>query len=193
MGVIKADTFVKTANAENELLVPMTRKMANKSVVDVDEIYNFDEYDADAPYENEDGGIDIPRKVIKLKPNVDGDSATPLCCPHCNYETHRRFLLSRHLQSHSDDRPFKCSICEKGFKTNVALTNHTNVHMGLKPHQCKDCDSGFTTSGELARHQRYRHTLEKPHKCPECGYASVELSKLRRHMRCHTGEVLHST
>lgn len=109
-------------------------------------------------------------------------------CNYCNYTTNKRFLLARHMKSHSEDRPHKCSVCERGFKTLASLQNHVNTHTGTKPHHCKHCESSFTTSGELVRHVRYRHTYEKPHKCPECDYASVELSKLKRHIRCHTGE-----
>lgn len=109
-------------------------------------------------------------------------------CNYCNYTSPKRYLLSRHMKSHSEERPYKCSVCERGFKTLASLQNHVNTHTGTKPHLCKYCDSCFTTSGELVRHVRYRHTHEKPHKCHECDYASVELSKLKRHIRCHTGE-----
>ncbi|KAF2357600.1 Zinc finger C2H2-type [Trinorchestia longiramus] len=109
-------------------------------------------------------------------------------CNYCNYTSTKRYLLIRHMRSHSEERPHKCSVCERGFKTLGSLQNHLNTHTGIKPHRCKYCDTGFTTSGELVRHVRYIHTQEKPHKCPECTYSSVELSKLKRHMRCHTGE-----
>ncbi|XP_054724967.1 zinc finger Y-chromosomal protein 2-like isoform X2 [Uloborus diversus] len=109
-------------------------------------------------------------------------------CNYCNYTSPKRYLLSRHMKSHSEERPHKCGVCERGFKTLASLQNHVNTHTGTRPHCCRDCDSSFTTSGELVRHVRYRHTHEKPHRCTECDYASVELSKLKRHMRCHTGE-----
>ncbi|RWS04673.1 Zinc-finger double domain containing protein 12-like protein [Dinothrombium tinctorium] len=109
-------------------------------------------------------------------------------CNYCNYTSSKRYLLSRHMKSHSEERPHKCGICERGFKTIASLQNHVNTHTGVRPHGCKYCEAAFTTSGELVRHVRYRHTHEKPHRCTECDYASVELSKLKRHMRCHTGE-----
>lgn len=151
-----------------------------------EEVYTFDECDPDDPQPVQGTDYTIQRAVVKLKPNTDADNL--LQCPHCDYSTNRRFLLSRHLNTHSVNLPHKCSICDKAFKTNAALINHTNVHMGRKPYKCRDCESSFTTAGELTRHTRYKHTGEKPHKCSECSYASVELSKLRRHMRCHTGE-----
>ncbi|XP_054160506.1 transcriptional repressor CTCF-like [Oppia nitens] len=126
----------------------------------------------------------------KVKPQTTTTPANPNqhMCNYCNYTSNKRYLLSRHMKSHSEERPHKCGICERGFKTIASLQNHVNTHTGVRPHGCKYCEAAFTTSGELVRHVRYRHTHEKPHRCTECDYASVELSKLKRHMRCHTGE-----
>lgn len=166
-------------------------------------MYDFDEA--------EDGGMvdsetdDDKSKIVKLLPRKSQTVSQAHMCNYCNYTSPKRYLLSRHMKSHSEERPHKCSVCERGFKTLASLQNHVNTHTGTKPHSCKFCDSAFTTSGitfifkfcicyncsftgELVRHVRYRHTHEKPHKCPECEYASVELSKLKRHIRCHTGE-----
>ena len=51
------------------------------------------------------------------------------------------------MKSHSEERPHKCSVCERGFKTLASLQNHVNTHTGIKPHRCKFCESTFTTSG----------------------------------------------
>lgn len=40
-------------------------------------------------------------------------------CTYCNYTSNKRYLLSRHLKSHSEDRPHKCGICERGFKVSL--------------------------------------------------------------------------
>ena len=125
-------------------------------------------------------------KVTQKKPQPQ--SGSQLMCNYCNYTSTKRYLLTRHMKSHSEERPHKCNICDRAFKTIASLQNHINTHTGTRPHKCKECDAAFTTSGELVRHVRYRHTFEKPHKCPECDYASVELSKLKRHIRSHTGE-----
>ena len=34
------------------------------------------------------------------------------------------------MKSHSEERPHKCSVCERGFKTLASLQNHVNTHTG---------------------------------------------------------------
>ncbi|VVC88788.1 unnamed protein product [Leptidea sinapis] len=163
----------------------------DKEKPDVNENIKEDNYEVDQ-FEDEDMvdqdeqlelSPESPSQIPK-KPNKNRFFK----CKNCEYTSHRRYLLMRHMRCHSTERPHQCSICEKGFKTQMTLQNHVNMHKGLKPHVCNDCKAAFTTSGELARHIRYRHTHEKPHQCPYCEYASVEKSKLMRHIRGHTGE-----
>nr|CAI5853666.1 unnamed protein product [Callosobruchus analis] len=149
-------------------------------------VYDFDEAEDSGMMDSETE--DDKSKIVKILPRKSQVVAQAHMCNYCNYTSPKRYLLSRHMKSHSEERPHKCSVCERGFKTLASLQNHVNTHTGTKPHNCRYCDAAFTTSGELVRHVRYRHTHEKPHKCTECDYASVELSKLKRHIRCHTGE-----
>jgi len=167
------------------LIVQQNDTAGNDKKGGMGEVYDF-ETENDPDYEEEEEGVDEKIKM-KYKP-TQTVGASSYTCNYCNYNTPKRYLLSRHMKSHSEDRPHKCSVCERGFKTLASLQNHVNTHTGTKPHRCKYCEASFTTSGELVRHVRYRHTHEKPHKCPDCDYMSVELSKLKRHMRCHSGE-----
>ena len=96
--------------------------------------------------------------------------------------------LKRHMVSQNEELPFKCYLCERGFRNKTTLMNHENTHLGLRPHQCQSCKSNFNTSGELYRHTLYIHSREKPKHCTECDYMCVENEKLKRHMRIHTGE-----
>lgn len=131
----------------------------------------------------------LTKRIIKItSKKLLQPSPTQLMCQYCNYTSPKHYLLTRHMKSHSEDRPYKCDTCQRSFKTMASLQNHKNTHTGMRPHKCKQCIGAFTTSGELVRHVRYKHTFEKPHKCKMCEYASVELSKLKRHMRSHTGE-----
>lgn len=84
-----------------------------------------------------------------LASNIIGSGLFTISLWCCNIFFLHRYLLSRHMKSHSEERPHKCSVCERGFKTLASLQNHVNTHTGTKPHRCKFCDSCFTTSGNL--------------------------------------------
>jgi len=62
---------------------------------------------------------------------------THLMCNYCNYTSPKRYLLARHLKAHSEERPHKCTICSRMFKTIPALQNHVNTHTGVRPQHCK--------------------------------------------------------
>jgi len=64
-------------------------------------------------------------------------SAAHLMCSYCNYTSPKRYLLARHLKAHSEERPHKCNICSRMFKTIPALQNHVNTHTGVRPQHCK--------------------------------------------------------
>ncbi|CAG9558094.1 unnamed protein product [Danaus chrysippus] len=187
-------TLVPSETGNGEVSYVLVMQEENKPVVNLNikvdqeekgaDVYNFEDEEEAAEEVSEDGEDAPKTKTTKRNKYV----SPYFTCSFCSYTSHRRYLLLRHMKSHSEERPHKCSVCERGFKTIASLQNHVNMHNGVKPHVCKYCKSPFTTSGELVRHVRYRHTHEKPHKCSECDYASVELSKLRRHVRCHTGE-----
>ncbi|RZF44236.1 hypothetical protein LSTR_LSTR003876 [Laodelphax striatellus] len=152
-------------------------------------VYDFDDAeDVGAVSGMESGEEDDKSKIVKFVPKKSQTVTQAHMCNYCNYTSPKRYLLSRHMKSHSEERPHKCSVCERGFKTLASLQNHVNTHTGTSLYSSSLLYFVSTTSGELVRHVRYKHTHEKPHKCTICDYASVELSKMRNHMRCHTGE-----
>ncbi|CAH1778754.1 unnamed protein product, partial [Owenia fusiformis] len=62
---------------------------------------------------DEDGGgaAGTPRnKVIRVTPKkMPPASTSALMCNYCNYTSPKRYLLTRHMKTHSDERPHKCS------------------------------------------------------------------------------------
>ena len=101
----------------------------------------------------------------------------------------RRYPLSRHMKSHSEERPHKCSVCEKLFKTLAKLQDHVNTHTSKGPHKCKYCEANFTTMSKLKKHMRC-HSGEKPHQC-ECDICHAEFTRsnnLKEHKTIHTGD-----
>uniref|UniRef100_A0A2K5Q028 C2H2-type domain-containing protein n=1 Tax=Cebus imitator TaxID=2715852 RepID=A0A2K5Q028_CEBIM len=116
--------------------------------------------------------------------------------------------LSR-LRGSLDDKPYKCTECEKSFSHSSTLFQHQKIHTGKKshkfffqssnliqhgrihtaekPYKCDECGESFKQSSNLIQHQRI-HTGEKPYQCDECGRCFSQSSHLIQHQRTHTGE-----
>ena len=72
-----------------------------------------------------------------------------------------------HERSHTVEKPFKCSNCNKSFSTKSNLMRHAKVHTGKKPLQCSICDKTCRNQGDLMAHARL-HAVEKPFHCSDC-------------------------
>jgi uncharacterized C2H2 Zn-finger protein len=108
-------------------------------------------------------------------------------CETCDKAFSRKNDLSRHMQTHTGEKPHVCETCGKAFARYSDLTMHMRTHSGVKPHVCKTCDKAFSQSGHLAMHLR-THSGEKPFVCETCGMAFSKSNTLVRHMRTHTRE-----
>ncbi|XP_069804993.1 zinc finger protein 679-like isoform X2 [Dendropsophus ebraccatus] len=133
-------------------------------------------------------------------PNSNNLCARPMPLQHCAHQMDRPFrchvcdkgfktlgILNVHMKRHSGVRPYQCSECGKSFRDNWNLKVHQKIHTGETPYRCAICDKGFIQYATYMKHQRI-HTGEKPYSCCYCNKRFTNSSNLVRHYRTHTGE-----
>jgi len=88
--------------------------------------------------------------------------------PGCGSTFTRRFNLRGHLRSHTEERPYVCEVCKKGFARQHDCKRHQALHATLvKGNICQGCKKPFSRLDALNRHLRSeggaecRHTMAR--------------------------------
>lgn len=71
----------------------------------------------------------------------------------CNSRFGRKENIKSHVQTHLDDRPYQCDVCEKLFVRGHDLKRHLKTHTGKKPYECR-CGASFARHDALSRHRQ---------------------------------------
>ncbi|KAF2760093.1 hypothetical protein EJ05DRAFT_536274 [Pseudovirgaria hyperparasitica] len=71
----------------------------------------------------------------------------------CNKDFGRRENIRAHVQTHLNDRQYKCNHCNKKFVRQHDLKRHAKIHTGDKSNKCP-CGAGFARQDALTRHRQ---------------------------------------
>lgn len=159
-----------------------------------------------------------PKKKEVLQSNLQPPSEVTTdgkICPICNKILPCTADIAKHLRSHSEERPFICVTCEKGFKYKDTLKKHQIIHghEGIREEQTKsveqilaeadgnDCDDlgdidkkeGIPDVPEEMSKESpsalVKKVSKKPLKvCSVCSRAFDSVKTLNRHIQCHTDD-----
>ncbi|XP_074545352.1 zinc finger and BTB domain-containing protein 40 isoform X2 [Halichoeres trimaculatus] len=108
-------------------------------------------------------------------------------CQYCKATFAQSIELTRHVRTHTGDRPYVCRECGKGYSQASGLTVHLQTFHNLsEPHDCQKCCLSFSTLDEHRQHIQEFHPKEY-HKCPTCSKVFTSAALLDKHKSTHTG------
>ncbi|XP_076473060.1 uncharacterized protein LOC143302329 [Babylonia areolata] len=115
-------------------------------------------------------------------------------CEICGVRLKSLYALRFHISAvHENDRPYKCTLCEKSFVLQTNLKSHMKYRHaeGGRAFHCDQCSYRAFDARALDIHQRCVHSDERPFKCTYCPSAFARKFYLVVHLRKHTGEKPH--
>jgi KRAB domain-containing zinc finger protein len=96
-------------------------------------------------------------------------------------------VYNHHINTHSDEKKYKCPFCPKCFKTSVQLIGHKKTH--TKPFSCSICKRTFSAlyavKNHMATHQVENSSLKLT--CHICGAQYGRAFALKDHLKTHPG------
>jgi len=129
------------------------------------------------------------------KHQIDTDLLTCDLCESFKTDTLSKLLV--HKEIHSEDRPYTCDVCGKGFKQFSQMRNHQMIHTEhqsennrkyLRSKECDICHRQYANQKCLNKHIQAVHNKIKPFVCPYCGHTAARKAMMELHIRVHTGE-----
>lgn len=75
-------------------------------------------------------------------------------CETCGMVTKNGTTMEAHRRTHSNERPYNCPVCSKGFTQLSVMLTHLKIHTGDNFHSCTLCNKYYTRAIDLEYHLR---------------------------------------
>ena len=118
------------------------------------------------------------KKPVKYE-KIDGKPA----CPVCSRKFPVHSAVTKHLRTHTGERPYACKHCDSKFTKNSGLKRHVErIHLKMV-YACKECNKKFN-SPELFSYHKNEHSGKTPYHCKICKTESFSSRVVwMRHLR----------
>ena len=116
-------------------------------------------------------------------------------CKFCKKGFATPYLTLIHeRRRHTNEKPYRCTYCEKSFAEKGTKTKHERIHTQEKKYQCRHCGMSFLHCHTKNTHERSVHTKETPFECGFCEKRFGYPSQRTRHVKLfhNPTERLHS-
>ncbi|XP_067826791.1 zinc finger and BTB domain-containing protein 40 isoform X2 [Heptranchias perlo] len=108
----------------------------------------------------------------------------PFFCKHCDMTFMQAAALAYHMKKkHSEGKMYGCQYCDAVFAQSIELTRHVRTHTGDKPYVCRECGKGFSQANGLSMHLRSFHNVEDPYDCQKCRMSFPTPEEHKKHIQ----------
>ncbi|XP_021707778.1 zinc finger protein 2 homolog [Aedes aegypti] len=137
--------------------------------------------------EDEVDGRDINFALIKSKKKRKASDNKSYKCEICEELFPKKKLLRDHLAvQHPGQSLNRCHICGKTFKLRSNLRQHSRIHTGERPFRCDICGKTFVQGSALTVHKEL-HKDKKEHQCDVCKKDFKSKFAFKKHEKVHKG------
>jgi len=105
-------------------------------------------------------------KSLSQHMHSHGKKKNKFKCEECEREFTQRDTYNDHMNTHTGNKPYKCTICAKEYHSSQSLRFHLAIH-GDKKYDCDICNKTFSYSSSLRAHKQ-THTQDRKHGCSYC-------------------------